>query len=173
MQNGLFSMLSSRLSDSGKVEILDRAAVDAALSGSSADLTQDLAKDIGHLLGADYVLFGSLTHFGESVSLDAAMVDVAGEKPALTFFEQSNNMGDVIPLVNTFAGDINRKVFNRSIDNDLYVQPAQEGHRALAGFNRVGRGIRQPAATRRRRWVCHPPDPGYRDQCHGSGGSRQ
>ncbi len=140
LQNGLFSMLSSRLSDSGKVEILDRAAVDAALSGSSADLTQDLAKDIGHLLGADYVLFGSLTHFGESVSLDAAMVDVAGEKPALTFFEQSNNMGDVIPLVNTFAGDINRKVFNRSIDNDLYVQPAQEGHRAPGGFQQSGQG---------------------------------
>ncbi|MEX1299422.1 MAG: CsgG/HfaB family protein, partial [Desulfotignum sp.] len=102
LQNGLFSMLSSRLSDSGKVEILDRATVDAALAGSQGDLTQDRARDIGKRLGADYVLFGSLTHFGESVSLDAAMLDVTGEKPALTFFEQSNNMGDVIPLVNTF-----------------------------------------------------------------------
>ena len=40
------------------------------------------------------------------------MVDVTGQKKTLAFFEQSNAMGDVIPLVNSFAGDINMKVFN-------------------------------------------------------------
>jgi hypothetical protein len=68
------------------------------------------------------------------------MVDVAGDAPALTFFEQSNNMGDVIPLVNTFAGDINLKVFNRSIANELYVQPAPEGPQAPGGFQAAGQG---------------------------------
>lgn len=140
LQNGLFSMLSSRLSDSGKVSVLDRSTVEAALAGSPAGMTQDQAREIGGRLGADYVLFGSLTHFGESVSLDAAMVDVTGDQPALTFFEQSDNMGDVIPLVNTFAGDINRKVFNRSIDNELYAQPAQEGPRTPGGFQQSGQG---------------------------------
>jgi TolB-like protein len=138
LRNGLFSMLSSRLSDPGKVDVLDRATVDDALTGSQGDLTQDAARNIGERLGADYVLFGSLTHFGESVSLDAAMVDITGDKPALTFFEQSNNMGDVIPLVNTFAGDINQKVFNRSIANDLYVQPADPGPQAPGGFQSAG-----------------------------------
>jgi TolB-like protein len=140
LRNGLFSMLSSRLSDPGKVDVLDRATVDQALTGSQGDLTQDAARNIGAGLGADYVLFGSLTHFGESVSLDAAMVDITGDKPALTFFEQSNNMGDVIPLVNTFAGDINQKVFNRSIANELYAQPVQEGPRAPGGFQQRGQG---------------------------------
>ena len=144
LQNGLFSMLSSRLSDPGKVNVLDRTTVDAAMAQASADaaasLTQARARDIGEQLGADYVLFGSLTHFGESVSLDAAMVDVSGDAPALTFFEQSNNMGDVIPLVNTFAGDINQKVFNRSIANELYVQPAPEGPQAPGGFQTPGPG---------------------------------
>jgi TolB-like protein len=144
LQNGLFSMLSSRLSDPGKVDVLDRAAVDTALAEASADvsgsLTQAQARAIGSGLGADYVLFGSLTHFGDSVSLDAAMVDITGDKPALTFFEQSNSMGDVIPLVNTFAGDINLKVFNRSIANELYVQPAQEGPQAPGGFLGAGQG---------------------------------
>jgi TolB-like protein len=144
LQNGLFSMLSSRLSDPGKVDVLDRATVDAATAranaGTAIALTRDQAMAIGEQLGADYVLFGSLTHFGESVSLDAAMVDVTGDAPALTFFEQSNNMGDVIPLVNTFAGDINLKVFNRSIANELYVQPAPEGPQAPGGFQAAGQG---------------------------------
>jgi TolB-like protein len=142
LQNGLFSMLSSRLSDPGKVDVLDRATVDAAMAranaASAAPLTRDQAMAIGEQLGADYILFGSLTHFGESVSLDAAMVDVTGDKPALTFFEQSNSMGDVIPLVNTFAGDINRKVFNRSIANELYARQVPEGPAAPGGFQAAG-----------------------------------
>jgi TolB-like protein len=144
LQNGLFSMLTSRLSDPGKVDVLARDIVDKAMSQAPADangvLTQARARSIGEQLGADYILFGSLTHFGESVSLDAAMVDVTENKPALTFFEQSNNMGDVIPLVNTFAGDINLKVFNRSIANELYVQPTPEGPRAPGGFQAAGQG---------------------------------
>jgi TolB-like protein len=142
LQNGLFSMLSSRLSDPGKVDVLDRDTVDKALSqapeGANGVLTQAQARSIGEQLGADYILFGSLTHFGESVSLDASMVDVTGDKPAMTFFEQSDNMGDVIPLVNTFAGDINQKIFNRSIANELYAQPVPEGPQAPGGFQHAG-----------------------------------
>mgnify|MGYP006291980091 CR=1 FL=1 len=142
LQNGLFSMLSSRLSDPGKVDVLDRNTVDNALekapAGAGEVLTQARARSIGEQLGADYILFGSLTHFGESVSLDAAMVDVTGDAPALTFFEQSSNMGDVIPLVNSFAGDINQKVFNRSIANELYAQPAPEGPQTPGGFQAAG-----------------------------------
>ncbi|MCG8683992.1 MAG: hypothetical protein MI892_03900, partial [Desulfobacterales bacterium] len=132
LQNGLFSMLSSRLSDAGKVDVLDRETVDKALEQAQASdqtkgaLNESKARLIGASLGVDYVLFGSLTSFGESVSLDASMVDVTGKKETLAFFEQSNSMGDVIPLVNSFAGDINMKMFNRNIDNKLYVQQQQE-----------------------------------------------
>ena len=144
LQNGLFSMLSSRLADPGKVEVLDRDTVDAALARAQGSelakgaLTEDKARMIGAEMGVDFVLFGSLTHFGESVSLDARMVDVAGQKETLAFFEQSNAMGDVIPLVNTFAGDVNQKVFNRVIDNKLYVPPAPEGPQAPGGLMVAG-----------------------------------
>ena len=37
LQNGLFSMLSSRLSDAGKVDVLDRETVDKALAGAKAE----------------------------------------------------------------------------------------------------------------------------------------
>lgn len=138
LQNGLFSMLSSRLSDPGKVDVLDRETVDAMMA-SAADvlkggLTEAEARILGANLGVDYILFGSLTHFGDSVSLDASMVDIAGEKPTLAFFEQSNSMGDVIPLVNSFAGDINLKTFNRSIENELYARPQQQEAPAPGGL---------------------------------------
>nr|WP_319393128.1 FG-GAP-like repeat-containing protein [uncultured Desulfobacter sp.] len=143
LQNGLFSMLSSRLSDARKVDVLDRETVDKALAKAKADglvkgsLNEGIARNIGAVMGVDYVLFGSLTHFGESLSLDASMVDVTGQKETLSFFEQSNAMGDVIPLVNSFAGDINMKVFNRNIDNKLYARP-QEPNPSLGGLQYAG-----------------------------------
>ncbi len=124
-------MLSSRLSDAGKVDVLDRETIDKTLAGAKADglvkgsLNEGAARELGARMGVDYILFGSLTHYGESLSLDASMVDVAGKKKTLAFFEQSNAMGDVIPLVNSFAGDINMKVFNRNIDNKMYARPQQ------------------------------------------------
>jgi len=133
LQDGLFNMLFSRLSDPGKVDVIDRETIDKVMAkateslGNKGSLNESNARIIGANMGVDYILFGSLTHFGESVSLDAGMVDMAGEKPTLTFFEQSNKMGDVIPMVNTFAGDINLKVFNRSIANEMYVTPGQRG----------------------------------------------
>lgn len=143
LQNGLFSMLSSRLSDAGKVDVLDRETVDKALAGAKASglvkggFNEGVARNLGAQMGVDYILFGSLTHYGESISLDAAMVDVTGQKQTLAFFEQSNAMGDVIPLVNSFAGDINMKVFNRNIDNKLYARP-QEQNPTLGGLQYAG-----------------------------------
>lgn len=140
LQDGLFNMLFSRLSDPGKVDVIDRETIDRVMAkameslGQKGSLNESSARIIGANMGVDYVLFGSLTHFGESVSLDAGMVDMAGEKPTLTFFEQSNKMGDVIPMVNTFAGDINLKVFNRSIENELYAVPAQRGGQSKGGL---------------------------------------
>ena len=125
-------MLSSRLSDAGKVDVLDRETVDKTLAEAKAgglvtgNFNEGTARELGAQMGVDYILFGSLTHYGESISLDASMVDVSGKKETLAFFEQSNSMGDVIPLVNSFAGDINMKVFNRNIDNKLYALPQEQ-----------------------------------------------
>lgn len=144
LQNGLFSMLSSRLADPGKVEVLDRESVDQYLDqaqtseATKGEMNESKARIIGAAMGVDFVLFGSLTHFGESVSLDAGMVDVTGAKPSLTFFEQSNSMGDVIPLVNTFAGDVNQKVFNRSIANELYARQEPPEPTAPGGLEMPG-----------------------------------
>jgi TolB-like protein len=144
LQNGLFSMLSSRLSDPGKVDVLDRETIDKFLAlaqesdATKGALNESKARILGADMGVDYILFGSLTHFGESVSLDASMVDISGEKPSLSFFEQSNNMGDVIPLVNSFAGDINQKVFNRSIANELYAKQAPQEPQAPGSLQHAG-----------------------------------
>lgn len=114
LQEGILSMLSSRLSWEGKVSVVSRQETAAAVKAITAPLNEAKARKIGVMLKADYVLFGSLTIFGDSVSLDAKMVDIAdSKKQPLSFFNQSQGMQEVIPRINLFAEEINEKVFGR------------------------------------------------------------
>ncbi|MEJ2101086.1 MAG: hypothetical protein P8X68_14080 [Desulfobacterales bacterium] len=113
LRDGIFDMLTTRLTKAGQVEVLGRKTVEEAIETVSGDaaVTEDAARKIGASLNADFVLYGSLTIFGDSVSLDAKMIDLSGQKPTLTFFDQSQTMGEVIPRIDGIAAEINQKVF--------------------------------------------------------------
>ncbi|MCK4469776.1 MAG: VCBS repeat-containing protein [Desulfobacterales bacterium] len=115
LQEGILSMLSSRLSWENKVSVIARQETAAAVKTVAAPLNEANARKIGAMLKADYVLFGSLTIFGNSVSLDAKMVDISNARPPLSFYNQSKGMEEVIPRLNLFAEEINEKVFGRKI----------------------------------------------------------
>lgn len=113
LQEGIMDMLGSRLAWQDNVEIIDKNETKAALASTEGFDGESLALLVGGKLQADYVLFGSLTVFGESVSIDAKMADVSGRQAPLPFFAQTRSMGEVIPQINQFATDINATVFNR------------------------------------------------------------
>ena len=127
LKDGIFDMLTSRLSSPGKVEVLDRKDVETAIeqTAGSRAIDENLARTIGQQLNADFVLFGSLTVFGNSVSIDAKMVDVAARQPTMTFFDQSQDLGAVITKINLIAADINANLFGRStVARQPSTQPA-------------------------------------------------
>jgi len=109
LQRGIGNMLSSRLAQPGKVSVIDAATV--AREAGNAPLTDATARELGRRLGADYVLYGSLTVLGGSVSIDSRMVKVASDTPAMTFFSQADGMDKVIPKIDLLAAEINRRVF--------------------------------------------------------------
>jgi TolB-like protein len=116
LKDGIFDMLTSRLSKEDQVEVLGRAQVEEAIQSAapSGVINESAARSIGTRLNADFVLFGSLTVLGNSVSIDAKMLDVSGSKPTMTFFDQSQDLGAVITKINLIAADINEKVFGRT-----------------------------------------------------------
>jgi len=113
LRDGIVDMLSSRLSWADKVTVVNRQKTQKALETVAGPLNEVKAREVGAKLGADFVLFGSLTVIGNSTSIDAKMVDVSGEKQTLSFFNQSQGMDQVIPSINLFASDINEKEFGR------------------------------------------------------------
>ncbi|MCD4763274.1 MAG: CsgG/HfaB family protein, partial [Desulfobacterales bacterium] len=119
LKDGVFDMLSSRLSSGEDVKIVGRQETEKVVKTVEGVLNEGKAREVGAKLEADYVLFGSLTIFGDSVSIDSKMVDVTGDRETLAFFNQSQGIGEVIPKINNFAGEINEKVFGR-------VMPSKE-----------------------------------------------
>ena len=114
LRDGVYDMLSSRLAKEGEVEVLNRQTVEKALASTAGPLTEAAGRELGRKLAADYVLFGSLTVLGNSISLDAKMVDVAGAKPTMSFFEQSEDAGGIISRISAMAAAVNEKMFGRT-----------------------------------------------------------
>ncbi len=113
LQDGIRDMLTSRLGWEGKVQVIDRSAVDQATRGMKSDISSEDAQRLGRTLKADYVVFGSLTGAGQALSIDAKMVPLSEKGSPLTFSSQTRSLDDVIPQVNQFAQEINQKVFSR------------------------------------------------------------
>jgi TolB-like protein len=113
LREGIMDMLASRLAWEGKVEVIDKEAVKEALAGYSGSLNESAARQVGSSLGVDYVLFGSLTVFGESVSIDGKMVALKEDTSPVTVYAQTKGLSEVIPRINEFAQNINSKIFGR------------------------------------------------------------
>ncbi|MGE5255069.1 MAG: FG-GAP-like repeat-containing protein [Hyphomicrobiales bacterium] len=111
LRDGIYDMLSSRLYKEGQVEVINRQRVEKALGSVGGAVTEANARDVGKLLGADFILIGSLTVLGNSVSVDSKMLDVSGAKPTMSFFEQSEDAGGIVTRVNQMAAEINDKMF--------------------------------------------------------------
>ncbi len=114
LKEGIVDMLTSRLSSGDRV-VVGREDTDRVLKDISVPVNEEIALAIGARLRADHVLFGSLTILGNSISLDARMVDVHQKRPMLTFFKQSKEIDEVIPQIDLLATRINETVFGRSV----------------------------------------------------------
>jgi TolB-like protein len=125
LRNGIENMLAARLSLQDKVVVIDREKTRQAMEMMPDPINRDAAVTLGVEMQADYVLFGSVTVFGESFSTDAWFIDVNSKKTVLTFNQFAKQRGEVIYHVNLLAGQINETVFGRKTAS--YQAPLQKG----------------------------------------------
>jgi len=99
---GLASMLSSRLEQFEEIAVI---RLDAAKPGGD---TADAALAAGRDAGAEFVVYGSFTQFGEGASLDiqCARVEAGGGGDARRIFVQSGTLGEIIPKLDELAEKI-------------------------------------------------------------------
>ncbi|MDO8426157.1 MAG: hypothetical protein Q7T24_01430, partial [Deltaproteobacteria bacterium] len=104
IKSAMADMLTSRIGSNQSVELIGPESVRAAL-GDKIDITDRGAIEAGKKLKADYVLYGSLTVLGSSISLDAKLLNVkdGGVTP---LYSKGSGMDSVINMTDKLASDV-------------------------------------------------------------------
>jgi outer membrane protein insertion porin family len=109
LRDGLADMLASRLGQQpgiGVIRVSDPA---------QATVDAEAARAAGRAVGAQWVLFGSFTRFGEGASLDMRCLPVAapGEPGPRSIFVQAGQIADLIPRLDGLAERVALHVLGR------------------------------------------------------------
>ncbi|MEE9614778.1 MAG: hypothetical protein V3W31_07485 [Thermodesulfobacteriota bacterium] len=105
-RRAVVDMLSSRVGSSLSVEIVRTDLVKEAVENyAGGGLTDDTVEKIGRALGADYVLYGSLTAIEDSISLDVKFMAVA-DGAVRSFFSRDRGMGSIVGMTDAAASKV-------------------------------------------------------------------
>ncbi len=126
LQSGIMDMLSSRLAWKDHFTVVEKSKTLEEVKKVGEITDADGAAKVGKELGADYAVFGSLTVLGQSVSIDAKILDVAAKNVVDSAFTQAKSLDEVIPKIDEFARSINTKVLGRAEPQAIQAQKPAE-----------------------------------------------
>ena len=107
VKQGIEEMLSSRISVPDKINVTDKNVVMEELKKSKIKvITKADVSNLGKKLNSDYVVWGSITKIGNSISIDGKLVDIVTSKSDIGIFAQSQSLDEVIPKINDFSQNI-------------------------------------------------------------------
>ena len=110
LQDGLRDMLASRLAANGGAKIVERGSIDALLQGPTEGMPPEALAGLAQQLGADYVVTGSLTSLGGSMSLDAKVFTRDAAAQPQTFYASAGQENEVIGAISSLSWDISEKI---------------------------------------------------------------
>ena len=111
VRQGIWDMLASRIAVSDKIEVAGKDAVlDALKKQGGKEMVLADVYNLGKKLNMDYMVWGSITKFGNSFSVDGKLVDIAANTSSVGVFTQSQGMDDLIPKITDFAQRINAHI---------------------------------------------------------------
>lgn len=104
VKQGILDMLITRTSVSNKIEVTGKDVVlDELKKSNIKEISLTEAFNIGKKFKSDYVVWGSITKIGSSISVDGKLIDIQTTKSDVGLFTQSPSLDDVIPKVNDFS----------------------------------------------------------------------
>lgn len=149
IRDGIWDMLISRVTVGGKTDVLSKTSVlEAVDKNQKKDLSQADVSAIGKRLKADFVVWGSITKIGDSLSLDGKLLDVASSQSPVTLFEQTRGMNEVIPKINDFSQRIRSHVTGEALAAPVApVAPATAAPAAPGALTGAAAGAAAGAGT--------------------------
>lgn len=125
VRQGIGDMLVSRIAVPDKIEVTRKDVVQDILKKSGAkELNLTDVQSIGQQLKSDYVVWGSITKIGNSISIDGKLIDITGGKSDIGIFSQSQTLDEVIPKINDFSQRIVQHILGATPQAATQAAPA-------------------------------------------------
>jgi len=116
-------LLASRLDAEEGIKTIDESVVLGALKKLKINtLDEKNARTVGMETGADWVIFGTIIKINDSITLDATLVGISGNKPTLSESYQENSLKRVIDGVGVLAKRVSNKILGKVIVVDISVK---------------------------------------------------
>jgi TolB-like protein len=126
LTSGIRDMLASRIASEVGLTVIDKGVVDKALANAGNPNQNEALLKLAKSLQADYLVVGSLTAMGSSLSLDAKFFD-AGKGEPRNFYATAKNESEIIQSIDSLAWDISEKIFARKRPASALSQPVAAG----------------------------------------------
>ncbi|MFA6898676.1 MAG: hypothetical protein WC256_00530 [Desulfurivibrionaceae bacterium] len=126
LTTGIRDMLASRLASEIDLTVIDKAVVDKAMASAGTPTQKEAFLKLGKTLQADFLVVGSLTALGSSLSLDAKVFDMAKAEPR-NFYATAKNESEIIQSIDSLAWDISEKIFAHKRPATALTQPVAAG----------------------------------------------
>ena len=115
VKKGISEMLTTRISVPDKIEVTDKDAVAAEIKKSKIkEIALVDAYNLGKKFKSDYVVWGSITKIGNSLSIDGKLIDIVASKSDIGIFTQSQNLDEIMPKINDFSQRIVQHILGTS-----------------------------------------------------------
>jgi len=107
IKQGVEAMLSSRIAASDKINVVNKDTVNDELKKLKIkEISQNDIYTVGAKLNSDFVVWGSITKIGNSISIDSQLIDISKTKSDIRLSSQSQTLDDIIPRINDFSEKI-------------------------------------------------------------------
>jgi outer membrane protein insertion porin family len=104
LQEALVKGLTSELLKSKNIQVVDKNAIEKVTAGRKMD--EAMALSAGRALAADLVVIGSITEFGELISIDTKVIDVKQGKTISGIFVQGRGLKSIESIQAQLKRDI-------------------------------------------------------------------
>ncbi|MDP2852230.1 MAG: VCBS repeat-containing protein, partial [Gallionella sp.] len=155
LTSGIRDMLASRIASEVGLTVIDKAVVDKALASAGTPTQTEAFFKLGKTLQADFLVVGSLTALGSSLSLDAKVFDMGKGEPR-NFYATAKNESEIIQSIDSLAWDISEKIFAHKRPASALLQPLGAG---------------QPGAQAQPQYATSHPDRAFAGRTGMGGGS--
>ena len=121
-------LLSAELGKDERILLIEEESIQTAMERvGKVEKDEQLAREVGRGVGADYMIVGSITQINGSISLDIRILDVYVEGVLASVFAVGKSPGDLESIVRQAGRETNIKLLKK----ELIAKVLVEGNRTI------------------------------------------